>query len=379
MALTGQFANTTTLLTLFASAAISVGVVKYVAEYKDDQEKQFAVIRTAFWLTVLCSAIIGVGTIAFSGILSTNVFKTNEYQIVYVLWGCFVMITTLGTLLSSILNGLKLIKYLTIISICATLFGLLNIVVMAHYFGVLGVLISSNFTALALFLLHLFFLNKYKWFAYKDLLKGVDKEMLKKLSAFMAMVLVSGILVPAIQLIVRDKIINDFSFTDAGHWQSVTRISDYYLGFITSVLGIYYLPRLSEITDKVELRKEIINGYKIILPAVGIMSLAIWFCRFLIIKILLTPAFEPSAILYGPQFLGDFFKIASWLLAFLMVAKGLKKTFIISEILSSVVYVGFCLFFINFYGVIGAVYGFCATYFLYLISMFIIMKKQKFI
>ena len=92
--------------------------------------------------------------------------------------------------------------------------------------------------------------------------------MVKLLLAFTLMGIVSGFTAPAMQLLVRDRIISKFSLVDAGCWQAVTRISDYYLAFITTVLGVYYLPRLSEIDCKTELKKEIVKGYKIILPVV---------------------------------------------------------------------------------------------------------------
>ena len=379
MAMMGQFSNTTALLTLFATAAIGVGVVKYIAEYHYDKELQFKVIRTAFWLVFGASAIVAILTILFSGILSVKSFKTQEYQSVYLLWGSFLIITTVSGLFNSVLNGLRLIKYFTIINIAGTLVGLGIMIILAHYFGVFGVLITANFTSLILFSIHLYFLHKYRWFRYADFLKGIDFKILKLLSGFILMAMVSGILVPAIQLVIRDKIINDFSFEQAGYWQSVTRISDYYLGFITSVLGIYYLPKLSEVNDKKELRKEILSGYKVIMPVVAVMSLTIWLCRNLIIRILLTGDFAASEILYGPQFLGDLFKIASWLLAYLMLAKGLKRIYIISEIVTSLVYVGISILFINHYGVIGAMYSFCTIYLLYFIAMFILMRAKRII
>ena len=379
MAMTGQFLNTSSVFALFATGALGVGVVKYLAQFSNDKAMQLKIIRCAVIVMASCSLFVSIIVIFSSNILSTYAFKTEKYQSIYIYWGCFLLISTFSNLFASILNGLKLIKFLTIVNVTGTAVGVTITIVMANYFGVKGVLIASNFTALVLFCIHLYFLNKYRWFSFKELFGKIDIKVLRLFTAFILMTIVSGILVPAIQFFVRNKIISDFSFAEAGYWQSVTRISDYYLGFITSVLAVYYLPRLSEIIDRNELRKEIKQGYKIILPVVGVLSFSIWLCRYWIISILLTKEFMPSADLYAFQFLGDFFKIASWLLAYLMLAKSLKITFIISEIITSFVYVLLCYFFMNKYGLIGSVYGFCLTYFLYFIAMFIIMKKQEII
>ena len=74
--------------------------------------------------------------------------------------------------------------------------------------------------------------------------------------------------------------------------------------------------------------------------------------------------------------LGDFFKIGSWLLAYLMLAKAIVKTYIVTEVLFAATYVALCYFFINRYGLIGATYGFCLNYALYWIVIAFLMKKK---
>ena len=375
MAMMGQYLNTTAILSLFATGAISTGIVKYLAEYKNDKEKQLKVIATTFRITLISTVVIAIIAILFSSFFSKQVFKTDNYYSVYILWGAFLLFTTFSTVLGSILNGLKLIPYLTIVNISGTVAGLLITIVFAYKFGVFGVLIAANFTGLVLFFIHLYFFNKYRWFSFKELLLPFDRKIGVLLSGFVMMALASGILSPSIQLLVRDRIIEKFSFEKAGYWQSVTRISDYYLSFITTVLGVYYLPRLSEIDNNRDLKAEIWKMYKIILPVIAATSFLIWICRFLVIKLILTPKFLPSAELYGVQFFGDFFKIAAWLLAYVMIAKAFKYTYIITEIFISLSYVFLCYLFINKFGLIGATYGFLLNNIIFLGLMILLIKK----
>ena len=190
------------------------------------------------------------------------------------------------------------------------------------------------------------------------------------------MAVVSGFLIPAMQILVRNKIINDLSLDEAGYWQAVSKISDYYLAFITTVLGVYYLPRLSELKDKTELRAEIFKGYKLILPVVGCLAFTIWLLKDIIIHVLFTPAFLPMKPLFTYQLLGDFFKIGSWLLAYLLLAKAFVKSYIITEFIFAATYVIFCYYLIDHYGVVGATYGFCLNYGLYWIVMAFLIKKK---
>jgi O-antigen/teichoic acid export membrane protein len=375
IALVGQFQNTTAILTMLATAAINSGVVKYLAEFKDDPGKSRQIINTSFLIVFVSSLIISLFVMGASGYLSEAAFKSRQFWIVYFLFGLFTMAISFNSLFLAILNGLKEIKKFTIINICSSLIGVAVTVLAAYKFGLEGVLLASTGTAIVIFLINIFIFHKLG-INWKPNFKSWDKRVVKMLSAFSLMTLVTGFVVPTMQILVRDRIILQFSVTDAGYWQAVTKISDYYLGFITTVLAVYYMPRLSEIQSKSELRVEIIKGYKTILPVVAVIALIIWATKDLIIHILFTPAFLPMKPLFTFQLLGDFFKIGSWLLAFLMVAKAMTRTFIITEILFSASYVALSYFFMNHYGIIGATYSFCINYGLYWILMWILMRKK---
>jgi PST family polysaccharide transporter len=375
IAFVGQFQNTTAILTMLATAAISTGVVKYLAEHKGDEVKRKQIINTSFLIVFFSSLIISLFIISTSGYLSEAAFNTNDFWIVYFLFGLFTMVISFNVMFSAILNGLKEIRKFTIVNICSSLTGVTITVIFAYTFGLTGVLTASTATAIVVLLINIYFFNKLG-IGWKPDFKSWDKRVVKMLSGFSLMAIVSGFVVPAMQILVRDRIIFQFSVADAGYWQAVTKISDYYLSFITSVLGVYYMPRLSEINNKSELRNEIMKGYKIILPVVGSIALIIWLLRDLVIHLLFTPAFLPMKPLFSYQLLGDFFKIGSWLLAYLMIAKAMTKTFIATEIIFAASYVALSYYFMDHYGIIGATYSFCINYLLYWILMWVLMRKQ---
>jgi len=375
IAFVGQFQNTTAILTLLATGAITMGVIKYLAQHKAEPLKIQKIIHSAFLISFFCSIMISIIVLSSSHYLSKAAFKTTDYWLVYFLFGLFVMLISFNTLFLAILNGLKEIKKYTIVNISASLIGVSFTLLGAFYFGLIGVLISSTASGIVVFLMNIFIFKKLG-ISWKPRISNWDKRVFKMLLAFSVMALVSGFIAPAIQILIRDKIILRFSATEAGYWQAVTKISDYYLGFITSVLAVYYMPRLSEIQDRHELKKEIKSGYKFILPIVGLIAFSIWIFKDLIIHLLFTPAFLPMRPLFAYQLMGDFFKIGSWLLAYLMIAKAMTKTFIITEIFFSLSYVVLSYIFLDKFGIIGATYSFCINYAIYWIVMFVIMKKR---
>ena len=375
MAYVGQFQNSISILSMLATCAIASGVIKYLSTYREDRELQQKVITNSMNIVLISSVIISLFIIPASVFLSKAAFHTTEFWSVYMLYGIFLCIISLNSLFAAFLNGFKEIRRFTIINVISALCNILFTVTFAYTLGVKGVLVASVFVGICVFGINVYFVKKINGFKWRPDFKKFDPKMSRMLLAFTLMGLISGFANPAMQLIVRDKIISDFSALDAGCWQAVTRISDFYLAFITTVLGVYYLPRLSEIHTKDELRKEIIKGYKLILPVVGALAFLIWLCKVWVVHILFTEEFLPMLPLFKFQLLGDFLKIGSWLLGFIMISKALTKTFIISEILFSCSFVILSFFFMEHYGVIGTTYAFCLNYALYWIGMWFLMKK----
>ena len=375
IAFVGQFQNTTAILSMLATAAISTGVVKYLSEHKDDVAKSRQIINTSFLIVFFSSLIISLFVMATSGYLSEASFRTKDFWIVYFLFGLFIITIAYNSLFSGILNGLKEIRKLTIVNIISSLTGVFLTVIFAYTLGIKGVLIASTITAIIIFFINIHIFNKLgiRW---RPDFKSWDKPVVKMLTGFSLMAIVSGFILPLMQILVRNRIISEFSIADAGYWQAVTKISDYYLGFITTVLAVYYMPRLSEIQNKIELRHEIIKGYKIILPVVGAIAFLIWLFKGLVIHILFTPQFLPMKPLFAYQLLGDFFKIGSWLLGYLLIAKAMIKMYIITEVLFATSYVTLSYFFMAHFGIIGATYSFCINYGLYWIFMGIFIRKK---
>ena len=147
---------------------------------------------------------------------------------------------------------------------------------------------------------------------------------------------------------------------------------------ITTALGTYYLPRLSEIKNKSELSAELLNGYKIILPIVCALAFFIYILKDIIILILFTPNFEPMRELFAWQLLGDVLKIASWLVAYLLLAKAKTFIYVSSEIIFSISFVCLSFFFVSEYGVVGMTYSYTLNYLFYLIAISLVVRKVFF-
>ncbi len=375
LAIVGQFQNFSQLIMTAAQGAINTGVTKYTAEYSKESERIPILFSTASKISLFSSAIVGIGLVIFSNFSSEYFLKNNHYSYIFVIFGCTIVLFAVNSLLLSILNGLKEIKTWVSINIIQSIYSLIFTTVFIILLGLDGALIALVTNQSVIFFIVLWMLRKHSVIKLENFKKSFDILEAKKLGGFALMAITSAASVPVSHLIIRNYIGDNFGWNAAGYWQAIWYISTMYLSVITNVLSIYYLPRLSEITNKAELRKELWQGYRIIMPIVIIMSVTIFLLKDFIVWLLFTTDFAPMRNLFLWQLIGDIVRIASLLIAHLMLAKAMVKTFISTEIIFSLSFIFISMGLLNKYGLVGMSYSFTINYTLYLFFQFFATKK----
>jgi PST family polysaccharide transporter len=164
----------------------------------------------------------------------------------------------------------------------------------------------------------------------------------------------------------------------AGYWEAMWRLSGAYLMLVTTTLSVYYLPRLSELKTRAEIKTEILAGYRVILPVAVVCSLLVYLLREPIVKILFTEDFLPMDVLFFWQLLGDVLKIASWIFAFVMLGKSMTVLFISTEIIFSAAFLGLTVLLVGHMGLVGVSVAHAINYALYLVVVaFLVSRKLK--
>ncbi|MEP6616164.1 MAG: O-antigen translocase [Ginsengibacter sp.] len=375
LAYLGQFQNITSIVSMVASGAIGVGIIKYLAEYNDSPGERQNIITTALYIILVLSCLTSIFVIINSKWFSMISFHHTGLQPVYLLYGIFLMIISVNTWFAAVFNGLKEIRKLTLVNSISAVAGIFFTVYFAKSLGVTGVLIAGNFTALTALLVNIYFSRQLKSIIWKPSLPHLDRRLLPLFFGFTLMSVTAILTSACSQLLIREKIITTLSLSEAGIWQGITRLSDYYLGFIVTVLSVYYLPRLSELREKDELRFEILKGYRLILPVMIMMAVLIFLLRGFIVQLLFTQQFHGMIPLFKFQLMGDVLKIGSWVIAFIMLAKRLVTIFVITEIIFAASYVLLSFLFIGKFGVVGSTYAFCLNYGFYWLVMAVLMRK----
>lgn len=369
LALVGQFQNFVTVVQTFANGGITAGIVKYTAEYRDDAVRRPRLLGTALTVSIACGLTVSVMLALNSEWLSRAILKTDQFSGVLAAFAVALTFFVLNDLMLSILNGRKEVGRYVAVNVLSSLVSVALTVALVDRLQLFGALLSLAVLQSLVFFITLGLFAGSSLSSVGDLRPVFDRSSLARLAGFSAMAMTSALAGPVSQMLVRDHIIGAVSADAAGYWQGVWRISDGYLTLVTASIGVYYLPRIAEIRDDRVLRAEIMQAYRVVLPAVVCMAAAIYLLRETIIRILYSDAFLPASDLFRFQLLGDCLKISSWILSYVMVGRAMIKPYIATEVLFAGSFVLLSIFLVDRFGVTGVTYAYALNYALYLATM----------
>ena len=332
-ALIGQFQQALVIVSALAGQAIQNGVTKYTAEYGLDQQAQRTLWGTAFVLGIGVSVVCALLIVLFSNQLAVELLGSAQYRSVFYWLAAGLPLLAMNSLGLAVLNGRKEVVNYVSLNIALSLVGAIVASVLAMWKGLYGALVALAVSQSVVGVLTITVLLKKPWFQLSLESLRLDGTELRKLFGFGLMALVGAMVAPAVQITMRDFLIETQGTGPVGQWYAVTRISDVYLMFITTTLSVYLLPKVSETHSWSGLKKEILKVYALALPAACFMAVNIYLLRFYITPILFDSSFAGMEKYYPLQLLADFLKVGSWVLGFVMLGKAMVKWYVLAEFL----------------------------------------------
>ena len=379
LAVIGNLRNFLTTTMSFSTLGFSNGIVKYVAEYKDHKGKLNEAVGTVLTLILIAVLLMSLLLYFNAEIIGLWIFGAQEtYAFIIKLLAFMLPFCAMNLVLMAIINGLSKHKIFVKINIFSQIFGLLLTLILIWKQQLNGALIAAVTIPGLMFFITLFSFFDIRHFFKTIKLSKINLKILKNFSHYSVMALFTAAVVPLIFVFIRNYLIDHVSMKDAGFWEAIRRISDYYLMFVNTLLALYILPRFSEITNAIDFRKEILYFYKTVLPIFGMGLIGVYFLRSFIIDILFTEEFRPMEDLFMWQLLGDFIRVISSVIAFQLIAKKMVLYYIGLELFSIVTLYVASIYFIDMYGVEGAVIAHFVNFFLYLVALIIVFRKLLF-
>jgi len=371
----GQFMSLMSLLAVLAGGGISAGVVKYVAEYRDDAARLSRLLSAALWYALCASCVMGLAALLLSRQIALWVLGDSQYESLVRVLAVAQLGIALVNYVLAVINGFMDVRRLAFIQMLGSLFGVVTVVWLSQRFHLYGALLGLVIGQALWLAVGLPAWWRSPYF-HRDMLRvRFDREMTTRLAAFSVMTLTSALLPPIVNIAVRDQLAGHFGWEQVGYWQAVSKVSDAYLLFITTAINIYYLPKLASIDDRPSLVLELRNAYRFLLPVVIGLALFVYVSRSWITALLFTGDFMPANALYGPQLIGDVVKIASFVLSYVMLAKAMTRLFVVAECAFAVSYLALVFVFTAQFGLVGAMYAFAVNYVLYLAFNIVVARR----
>ena len=295
------------MLTSVTTLGTGNGIIKYVAEYKNDQPALKKLFSSTFLLVSIGSFVAFFVLLFFSESISEYLFGTETFSFVVKILAVAVPFVAMHRIFNCVISGLSDYKSYAKIDLFGYLLAALLLVIGLYLKSISGVLIAIS-VAPVLQLLVLFVVFGRTLLSYVDF-KGLtwSRSFAKPLLAFTLMSFVSTFLLNSVELDIRTQISNRINIEEAGYWTALTFISKNYMVFISGVLSLYVLPKFAEIKLKDEFIKEVIYVFKSILPLFAVGMLLIYLFRDVIIN-LIYPDFTGMSILFKWQLLGDLYQ-----------------------------------------------------------------------
>jgi O-antigen/teichoic acid export membrane protein len=374
----GLYTTVVTLMIALTSFGIGSSAVKMISEAfhsgdKPEFEKSYSVFSKLTLYTGLGGALL---TCLLSPYLSLWTFGNYDSTMSFAILSLVVFFTALDTKNVVLLQGIRNLKDQGKASLYGTAVGTVFCIPLYIFFKEKAIVPS-------LVLLIFFTMLASYYFAKKVAPKNVilkPHDFKSKSKEFISLgfaMTISYILVYAVSFVVRLYISQQGGVAQVGLYQAGWAIVNGYVGLIFTAMAKDYFPRLASVnTDDEKVcamaNQQIELGLLIISPIIGVFLLMMD----KIVGILYSSAFYEIKNMMIWSLVGMFFKLLSWSISYVFLAKGLGKKFVFYEVVNNVVTVLLSIGFYHFWKLEGLGIAFFMINLIYLLIVFYMAKSS---
>lgn len=321
MALAGQLSNFIDVACGAIGNGANIAVVNLTGQKHAEPKDLARLWGTATRLVLTFGGLLFVVVALASTQLAQWLLLDAAYWPVVVAAGLAIAFAAADAVISGVLNGLKQIRLLSQSGILALLAGFVGYAALTYSHGLWGALFATALIYPLRFLITLSFALNSDKARLADLFARYDRSVAKEILGFYPMLLVHSIALPLSLIFVRNSVIDAMGIEQAGHLQAAWRISEIYVGVLTTALGLYFMSHFSSLGSDAQrggmLRRTVVQ----MTGLTALAALAIYLARDAIITLVLTQRFLPVGDLLPLQLTGDIFKMASYPLQMALVAQ----------------------------------------------------------
>ena len=364
MGINGLLMSAIGLISTLTNFRLGNSAVKDIAEAhtvgnQDQIAKVIGVLRRLVWITGLLGALV---TLILSPWLSELTFGNTDYTTAFILLSVTLLLNQLSSGQLVLLQGMRQLNYLAKANMLGAIMGLVVSVPIYYFYSIDGIVPTMILSSIFSLIISWFFSNKIKIkdvsISRKDIL--VEGKGMLQLGFMLSL---TSLMTAGESFIVRSYISNTGSLDDVGLYTAGFAIIGTYVGLIFAAMGTDYFPRLSEVAhNNNETKLLVIQQSEIALLILApILTVFLIFINWVVI-ILYSVKFTPVNEMIHWAALGMYFKVVSWCIGYIFLAKGASKTFFWSEFLGNSYLLIFNILGYKFFGLEGMGISFLIGY-----------------
>ncbi|MCT8963102.1 O-antigen translocase [Pseudomonas veronii] len=363
----GHMMSVVSILTVLSGGGVINGVVKYTSEYRSRPVVLFRFVSASASYAVCFALALMVLGIIFSGPIARLVFNDGDMYPVICILAVMQLFFAFANIVFGVSNGLMDTKVFAFSQLFGSLLSIPLFWAVIYYFAVPGAALSMVFASSLCAIPAFFYFRKSKFWNRINLSLSLNSSF-SKLFSYTVMLLFSTVCFPIVEIFVRQMLITQVGFHDAGIWQASIRLSAAYLGFFTVFLSFYFMPKASLLNENSKLSSLVFKCLLFVQAAFFLGALVLYLGRGFFITLLFSLEFSGLKDLIAYQLIGDFFKISSYVFGFIAVAKAATKLYIAAEIIQGGVFFGIATFLSSrVQGVESVMQAYMLTYIVYFV------------
>lgn len=374
----GLYTSATQLIQHLTSFGLSSSAVRNVAEaYGSGDKVRISKVvfslRRLVWITGLLGVLV---VILFSPLLSKFSFGDSDHILAFVIISVTLLLAQLSAGQKVILQGTRRLKLLAKSTALGATLGLVVSVPLYYWLGVRGIIPNIVISAVTTLLLTWYYSGKVE--VEKISMTGKEVFQIGKTMLIMGIAMsLSHILTFASSYVLRACIRAWDGVEAVGFFTAGFLLMNQYTGLVFKAMGTDFYPRLAAVNNDNNNCRKIMNqqgeiGLLILGP---LLVVCIVFIP-LVVKLLYSEDFLPIENYIIWCSLGMLFKMASWSVSYVFVAKGESRLFMIIESTAAVYTLLLNLFGYKLGGLTGIGISFTVSYIIYLIQVFVIACKK---
>lgn len=370
------YQSTLDMIKSVSSLGIETTGVREIAAVNEEEKDQLHHVISIVDRWTLIFAILGACIcLFFCYPISIWVFGDSSHSFQFALLSISMFFTILAAGQAVVLQGLRRISYMVKSSIVWNVCGLVISLPLYYFYRLDGIIPVFIVVSVAMFV------SAYSYRKKIDIERiTVSFDQLRRKGASVLRVgifiVLASILTALSFFLVRAFLTKNTGLESVGLFQAAWTITNVYLMLILKSMGSDFYPRLCTIISDNKKTGLLINEqtYIVLIIAVPIIVLLL-LCSKIALSLLYSVEFEGAASVLNWQILGTFFKVLSWPLGFILLAKGKGLIYLLSETLFLIIYLGgiYCLY--PFYDFESVGISYLIAYSLYLPLVFVLGRK----